>query len=181
MSDYRNGNGGVREILGRRAKPEKKLHQSRRRGCVLWYDDLSLDRGLEDKEERRCRTEVGYDIFSMPEYKRHFRRPRQNQTQLHPRLHPARLTPLHLPCLELDHCYTVGNQRQRFQGTPGLTSLCSLLVHDTVSAFPAANGLARLDVIFGATIFRTLSTYNNIRDMMLLTGTQVLHLLPRRR
>lgn len=82
----------MREILGGRAKPEKKLHQSHQRGCVLWYDDLPLDRGLEDKD----RTEVGYDIFSLPEYKRHLRpsRPRQNQTQHIPRLHPARLTTL---------------------------------------------------------------------------------------
>jgi hypothetical protein len=56
----------MREILGRRAKTEKKLHQSRQRGCVLWSDALNqpLDRG---QEQRRCRTEVGYDIFSLPE------------------------------------------------------------------------------------------------------------------
>jgi hypothetical protein len=34
-----------------------------------------------------------------------------------------------------------------------LTSLSSFLVHDTVAAFSAANGLSRLDVIFCATVF----------------------------
>jgi hypothetical protein len=37
-----------------------------------------------------------------------------------------------------------------------LTSLCSLLVHDTVPAFPTADGLSRFDLIFGTAIFDTL-------------------------
>src|SRR6267154_5170362 len=89
--------------------------------------------------------------------------------------------PYYLPCFKLDHCYRPLGIKTTHPRDFGLTSLCSLLVHDTVSAFPTANGLARLDVIFGTTIFRTLLTYDSIRDIMLLTSTQVLHLLPRRR
>jgi hypothetical protein len=175
----------MREILGRRAKTEKKLHQSRRRGCVLWSDALNrpLDRG---QEQRRCRTEVGYDIFSLPE---------TDVTSVDPaRISPSfipgftrpdtdSLTTLYSTVLQTGPLLHRWESRQRCQGTFGLTSLCSLLVHDTVSTFPAANGLARLDVIFGTTIFRTLLTYGDIRvrNIMLLTSTQVLHLLPRRR
>ena len=37
-----------------------------------------------------------------------------------------------------------------------------------MAAFPAANGLTRLDVIFGTTIFLTLLTLEIIRDIMIL-------------
>jgi hypothetical protein len=52
------------------------------------------------------------------------------------------------------------------RGISTLTSLRSLLVHDTMSAFSAANGLPRLDVIFGTTVFLIL-THDSIRDIML--------------
>ena len=128
-------------------------------------------------------------FFSLPEDRRHLRRPRQNQTRLHPRLYPARLeistAPAQLSIYRASNCTTVTvrwESRQHFRGTSELTSLRSLLVHDTMSAFPAANGLAGLDVIFGTAIFRTsLLTQDFIRDIILLTSTQVLHLLPRRR
>lgn len=79
----------MREILGRRAKTKKKLHQSRRRGCVLWCDVLnrSLDRG---QEQHRGRTEVGYDIFLCRRTDVTSVDPASIRRCLQPRLHPAR-------------------------------------------------------------------------------------------
>jgi hypothetical protein len=120
MSDYRNRNERMREILGQRAKTERKLHQSRRRGCVLWHGALnqSLDRG---REQRRCRTEVGYDIFSLPETDVTSVDPARISPSFIPRLHPARhrfpttTVPQTGPLLQ-----TVGNQGNAFEGPSDL-------------------------------------------------------------
>jgi hypothetical protein len=66
------------------------------------------------------------------------------------------------------------------KGRPKLTSFCSLLVHDAVPTFPAADGLSRFDVVFGTAIFDALKSQQYLRANMPLTGAQIFHLLPRR-
>ena len=60
----------------------------------------------------------------------------------------------------------------------GLTSLRSLLVHDTVTTFSAANRLSRLDVILRTTIFHARGlVYISYEIVKENTGTKIFHLL----
>jgi uncharacterized membrane protein YoaT (DUF817 family) len=60
----------------------------------------------------------------------------------------------------------------------GLTSLRSLLVHDTVTTFSAANRLSRFDVILRTTVFHVhvlvCISYEIAKEH---TGTKIFHLL----
>ena len=60
----------------------------------------------------------------------------------------------------------------------GLTSLRSLLVHDTMSTFSAANRLSRLDVILSTTVFHAYGlVYISYEILKEHTGTKIFHIL----
>ena len=60
----------------------------------------------------------------------------------------------------------------------GLTSLRSLLVHDAVSTFSAANRFSRLNVVLRTTVFHAhRSVYIGYEIVKEHTGTKIFHIL----
>jgi hypothetical protein len=102
------------------------------------------------------------------------------QTNSLKRLRDAtRSTVKYSSCFELRHYSTFLSHHSLIKMIGIHTACCSLFVHDTMSTFPAANGLPWLDLVFYATIFKDNLDIDEHKCQIILTCTYVFHLMSR--